>query len=298
MKYTKPPVSFLDQIQKLKNRGLIINNEALAKTYLSNISFYRLRAYTYPFQNNLDPNHPFNVEVSFEQIIELYTFDRKLRLLVLDAIEKIEIAFRTQIIYQWAMTYGSHWQLDQNLYRSRSQYIKHLASLQKEIDRTNETFIKHYKETYTSPSQPPSWMSLEVSSFGLLSLIYKNLKSCPEKKNVAKHFGLRDFNILENWMHNFSNIRNTCAHHGRLWNRRIAIPIKIPRKPIYNFIVNKQIYPNKVYASLCSMVYIISIINPTSTFKQKVLELMNSCPMKQEKEMGFPINWRKENFWQ
>ncbi len=99
MLYSKPAVSIPDQITKLKARGLAFGDEAFAIHCLSNISYYRLRAYTYPFQDNTQPNHPFTVPVSFEQIIELYVFDRKLRSMVFDAMEKIEIAIRTQIIY-------------------------------------------------------------------------------------------------------------------------------------------------------------------------------------------------------
>lgn len=216
MKYNKPPVSVADQIAKLKHRGLHIADDALATRYLYNISYYRLRAYTYPYQDNATANHPFVGNISFPDIIELYTFDRKLRLLIFDAVEKIEVALRTQIIYHWSMAYGSHWHLDQNLYKDHSKFIRHLASLQKEINRSNETFIDHYKNKYTNPSEPPCWMSLEVTSIGLLSLIFQNLKSCPQKKAVTHHFGLLGNNVLENWMHNFCNIRNICAHHGRL----------------------------------------------------------------------------------
>lgn len=107
MKYNKAPISLRDQVLSLKARGLIIKDEKRAESYLSNISYYRLRAYTYPFQDNNDPNHPFTVPVTIEEIIQLYVFDRKLRLLILDALEKIEIALRTQIIYQWAMNHKS-----------------------------------------------------------------------------------------------------------------------------------------------------------------------------------------------
>ena len=117
MHYNKPPISFQNQVTKLKERGLKFDNEANAILCLSNISYYRLRAYTYPFQDNCDPNHPFNIEVTFEEIIALYKFDRKLCQLVFEALEKIEIATRTQIIYQWAMVRGSHWQINPALYR-------------------------------------------------------------------------------------------------------------------------------------------------------------------------------------
>lgn len=297
MKYNKPAVSFIDQITKLKARGLSINDEVSALRYVSNISFYRLRAYTYPFQDNTDSNHPFIKNISFEEIIGLYDFDRRLRLLVMDGIEKIEIALRTQIIYQWSMTKGSHWQLNQTNYRNPSAFVKHLGSLQKEIDRSSETFIEHYKSTYTNPSEPPSWMSLEVSSFGLLSLIFKNLRRGPEKKAVTDYFGFKKDEILENWIHCFSNVRNICAHHGRLWNRRLSNHLEMPRKTNHEFITNKQVLKYKIYAVLCAMQYISNIVNPNNSFKQKVNELMDSCPLSQEKEMGFPKDWRNEKFW-
>ena len=107
MKYTKPPLSITDQIAKLKKRGLNFNDERKAAHYLSNISYYRLRAYTYPFQDNSDPNHQFIKEICFEEIIELYVFDRRLRLLVFNAIEKIEIALRTKIVYEFSMANGT-----------------------------------------------------------------------------------------------------------------------------------------------------------------------------------------------
>lgn len=297
MKYNKPPVPISDQVLKLKKRGLLIENIDLAERYLSNISFYRLRAYTYPYQDNLNPDHPFIGKVSFSDIMELYTFDRKLRLLVFDAVEKIEVALRTQIIYHWSLKNGSHWHLDQSLYKDQTKFTRHLATLQKELNRSNETFISHYKNKYSNPSEPPCWMSLEVTSIGLLSLLFENLKNCPEKKAVIHHFGLLSNDILENWMHNFCNIRNICAHHGRLWNRRISIPITIPNKTKSDFIENKKIYPYKLYASLSAMVYVTNIIAPESVFNKSLLELLKTCPLGQLKEMGFPKNWDKDKFW-
>lgn len=297
MKYNKPALTIPQQITKLKDRGLIIPDDTLAERYLSNISYYRLRAYTYPYQNNREENQPFVENASIDQVMELYTFDRRLRLLLFDAIERIEIALRTQIIYQWALQNGSHWHLQQNLYKDNSKFIKHLASLQKELDRCNETFVEHYYQKYTQPSAPPAWMSLEVTSIGLLSLLFQNLKNCPEKKAVTHHFGLLSTDVLENWVHNFCNVRNICAHHGRLWNRRISIHLNLPRKTKELFITNKNINPYKLYASLSAMLYCMQIINPESSFKAQLLDLLQQYPNKELKEMGFPKNWKQEAFW-
>ncbi len=297
MKYVKLPISINEQIQKLKQRGLIFSDNDKADNYLSNISYYRLRAYTYPFQDNNNPAHPFIKKVSFEEIIKLYVFDRQLRLLIFNAIEKIEISFRTQMIYQYALKYGSHWHTDHTLYNDSDRFAEQINSLQIEIDRSQETFIKHYKEKYAQPKEPPCWMSLEVSSMGLLSKIFYNLKKDSCKDEITKHFGIKDVDVLENWMQCISLIRNICAHHGRVWNRRIK-KIAIAKKPLYPYISNKQILQYKVYAYLCNMQYILNIICPNHDFKTSLIDLMNNCPLAQEKEMGFPSNWKEEKLWQ
>jgi abortive infection bacteriophage resistance protein len=297
VKFNKPPISVSDQVALLKQRGLKITNDSNAISYLSNINYYRLRAYTYPFQNNTDPNHPFNVSITLDEIIKLYVFDRKIRMLVFDVLEKIEIAMRTQIIYKYAINHGCHWQLKAALYRDSAKFASHITSLQNEIDRSTETFITHYQDKYSSPTEPPCWMSLEVSSFGLLSLIFSNLSRSAEKTAIANYFGLPDIKLLENWMHCFSHIRNICAHHGRLWNRRLTAHIKFPLKPRHRFIKDTNVYPYKLYAPLVCMQYILQIISPQSGFKDKLKELMKECPLKQEKEMGFPKGWQDENFW-
>ncbi len=297
MKYTKPTLTINQQIEKLKSRGLKFANEEKALSYLSNISYYRLRAYTYPFQDNNNPDHPFTKEISFEQIIQLYIFDRKLRIIVFDAIEKIEIAMRTQIIYQYALKYGSHWYINPDLYRNPVYFANHIDSLQKEIDRSHETFISHYKHKYTTPAEPPCWMSLEVSSMGLLSKIFQNLKKDQEKITITKYFGLNDVAILENWMLCISTIRNICAHHSRLWNRRFTSLPKLPSNPVYAFINQNNFYSNKLYASLCCMEYILKIISPENGFGKQLKDLMSKCPLAQHKEMGFPDKWQEEKLW-
>ena len=298
MNFSKSPISIKEQIALLKQRGLEFKDEIKAEHYLSNISYYRLRAYTYPFQDNNDPNHPFINPVSFEQIIELYVFDRRLRLLVFDGLEKIEVALRTKIIYSYALAYGSHWHENGGLYKNQYRFIRDINKLYEEIDRSNETFVKHYKSKYTQPPNPTAWMSLEVASMGLLSKLFENLKTSSEKKIVAKEFGLAHPHVLESWMHAFAQLRNICAHHGRLWNRRLTTTPQLPNNPLFQFLKNPALYPNKIYAILSCMTNILHTISPENTFNQRLKELMSSCSLIDEKEMGFINNWEKEPLWQ
>lgn len=300
MKYRKTFISFEEQLERLICRGMRVENKERAIDILKYNSYYRLRAYTYPFQDNTNPQHPFVQKVSIEEIYDLYNFDRKLRKLVFRALEKIEIAFRTQIIYQFAKTYGSHWQLEPRIFKDTARFARHLELLNKEVERSKETFINHYHRKYAEPSHPPCWMSLEISSFGTLSMIYQNLKPGKEKHAVAKNLGLKRIKTLENWIFCFSHLRNICAHHSRLWNKRLTALPFLPYNEKQPFLNKKEIewiYRNKVYAIICCIYYILKTIDPSNSFKEDLIDLMETCPLKQEKEMGFPTNWQEQTIW-
>lgn len=170
--YSKKPLSIKQQVAKLKSRGLIIDDESLAEGYLSNISYYRLRAYTFPFQNNVDKDadHKFiRKSIRFKDIIDLYCFDRRLRCLIFNALEKIEVAIRTKIIQIYSeSTDDSHWYEDEALFNDDICYLRKRneetglietikeykynileEEILREVDRSNEDFIEHYKSTFS-----------------------------------------------------------------------------------------------------------------------------------------------------
>lgn len=305
MIYTKAPLSIDDQIQKLKDRGLIFDNERIASNYLSNISYYRLRAYTYPFQQNEeDEDHCFiRRDIHFGDIIDLYCFDRRLRALIFNAIEKIEIAIRTKIVYQYALsTNNSHWFLDDYLYFKSDDYYKIIKDIEYEISRSNEDFILHYEKKYSHPEIPPAWMTLEVLSFGTLSRLYSFLKiKSIENKSIARSFGLPEVDILINWMHAISVLRNCCAHHSRVWNRRFPIRVKLPyntSNPFMDRETMSTIKTNKLFAVLSSIKYLLDIISPNSDFKENLLSIMgDGGKLLILKDMGFPDNWKFLGVW-
>jgi Abortive infection bacteriophage resistance protein len=221
------------QIEKLKGNGLSFNcSDSEAFHFFLTNNFYRFKGYTSFFQNESD--NLFGA--CFEDVKELYDFDHKLRLLIFDAISQIEISFRAQVIYQYALEYGSHWHLDSKLFKEpklksdTQKYIDYFQDfhevVSKEVSRSRDPFILHYKECYDSPSIPPCWMCFEVLSFGSLSKkMYSNLKdddyngkNC--KRKIADFFGVSPV-ILESWLNHIAVVRNICAHHGRLWNRTL-----------------------------------------------------------------------------
>ena len=298
MLFQKKPLTIDEQIALLANRGLIIDDIEFAKQFLSNVSYYRLRAYTYPFQENQGNDHSFHSNITFERIIELYDFDRKLRLLLLDCIERIEISIRTQIIYHGCLAQGSHWYVNPSNFRSYQTHSTFLNQLRIAIQHSEEAFIKHYREKYTIPMDPPAWMALELTSFGQLSLLYRNLnKNQIDKEMIAKHYGLNDISILENWLHSFSDVRNISAHHSRLWNRKLTTQIKFPKNPSHRYFNYTKTNPSKLYPVLCNMKYILDIISPTHTFVHKLIHIIVEHPNTDLLAMGFPSDWKQDSFW-
>lgn len=299
--YTKKPLTLLEQIERLKQRGLIFDDEKETLAYLFNISYYRLRAYTYPFQEN-DSEHNFiRNDIHFRDIIDLYCFDSRLRSLIFNAIEKIEVAVRTKIIQVYAEYSGdSHWYSNIDLYRFG--YDALLMHIDADVRRSNEDFIKHYYRKYESPHMPPSWMALEVVSFATLSRLFQSLKMDNRKEYVAEKLGLKKVDVLENWLHAISNLRNCCAHHSRVWNRRFMVNVKLPYNTFLPFLNRKavsQIHTNKLFAVLSCIAYLVDIISPGSDFKKNIKELLNSnCLLLNLKDMGFPQEWQSFPVWQ
>jgi abortive infection bacteriophage resistance protein len=182
MNFEKPFLTVEQQIDLLASRGLTIKDRERAKSYLSNISYYRLSAYAKYFQKKESPNHEFHEGVDFDSILNLYLFDRELRILVFDLIEKLEIAFRTQLTYCYSVKHKGWWYEDPKYFINNFYYSKNLNKIDEEIERSSEYFITHYKKKYSSPQRPPAWMTFEVISMGSLSKTYKNLKMCEAKK--------------------------------------------------------------------------------------------------------------------
>lgn len=307
MQYTKKPLTVDEQIDRLEQRGLNFSDRKLAKNYLQNISYYRLRAYTFPFQDNKDPyaDHEFlRDDIDFSDIIDLYVFDRRLRNLVFNELEKIEVAIRTQLSLVYSnKSQDPFWYLDNRWFSRASQddFSYLIEEVTSDVNRSNEDFIKHYKTKYDSPEMPPTWMSLEVVSFGTLSRMYKLLDKSPEKKQIAMAFGIGNDDIFANWLHAFSNLRNCCAHHSRIWNRRFVVHLKLPYNTTHPFLMpgnTGAIKETKLFALLSAIKYVADILSPDNSFKKNLITLLNDQHrLLTYKEMGFPSNWQELPVW-
>jgi len=147
--YTKPFLTIAQQIEQLKSRGMLFADESKATYYLENLNYYRLSAYWLPFEKE-HSSHTFKQGTQFEKVLEFYIFDRELRLLMLDAIERIEVSVRTRFAYEMSQKYGSCPHLDRTLFNPPHKYTQTLSKLQSEINRSKEPFIKHCELSFIS----------------------------------------------------------------------------------------------------------------------------------------------------
>lgn len=290
-KYSSPN----ELVRLLQSRGLVITDKEKAKHYLSHIGYYRLSAYMHPLLSFPKDLHIFKQGSSFSKVIMLYRFDRKLRLLLFNEIEKIEIAIRCAIVsFATDMIGDSFWMTDVSNYANTQKFNRSLHLIEEELNHTKEDFINHFKGTYSN-QYPPAWMLTEILPFGVITNIYSNIKNKKIKKRIAQSFGLQ-VAPFESWLTIIGVTRNSCCHHARIWNRtfsiRATMPIKISRPWI-----SLPTAPLKVYFDMCIIKYFLDFISPNNDMLYKLNNLFTDFPEVDKKAMGFPTGWEQEPLW-
>lgn len=276
--FLKPATTYAEQVAQLQRRGMSIPDPERARFYLQHLNYYRLAAYWLPFE----ADHA------------THTFDRELRLLVLDAIERIEVSVRSQWAYQLAHRHGPHAHLDPALGRRRAFWQSNLRQLQDEIERSDEAFVKHLRAKYAE-ALPPVWASCEVMSLGLLSRWYDNLGPKGTRRAIASVYGL-DEALLASWLLHLTLLRNTCAHHSRLWNREFKIPPAKPRSRPTSLVTEWVAGSHKLYNSLLILLYLLDTLSPAHDWRHRLRALLERPGIALE-AMGFPPGWEERGIW-
>jgi abortive infection bacteriophage resistance protein len=292
--YTKPFLTHRAQISLLKSRGMQFADESKALHLLEQIGYYRFSGYWHPLLADKEL-HVFKSETTFESVYNLYKFDRELRRLILSELEKIEIAVRTKITYSMSMRYGSFWIEDIALFADGNKHQSTLSKIADELSWSDEEFIVSFRSKYANPL-PPSFMTLEITSFGALSRIYDNLKAGSDKREIAAAFSLPS-KIFASWLHSLVYVRNVCAHHARIWNRCLRVPPLFPRNPYAPWITDKTVSNDRIYYVLSMMIYLLNTVNPGHLFGQKIRALFTKYANVDSRALGFPPSWESEPLW-
>ena len=294
--FLKPYTTAHDLVALLQLRGLSIADTVKAESYLDFIGYYRLSAYMYPLLQMPKEQHRYKAGSSFSQVMMLYRFDKKLRLLIFNEIEKIEVAVRSSIVNIGCdMTGNPFWMTDSNNFIDQGKYHHTMDLIDTEMRRSREDFIVHFRQVY-SDAYPPAWILAEVLPFGVITNIFSNIKNARIKKNIAQKFGLQ-VAPFESWLTIVTLTRNSCCHHARVWNKQNTIRPMLPNRMTGNWI--KQPTDSlRIYFNLCIIKYFLNIISPNNDFLAKLRWLFVEFPQIDLYAMGFPLGWENEPLWQ
>jgi abortive infection bacteriophage resistance protein len=311
--YDKPPLSPDELAGRLAERGLEIPDPVRAKRYLRHVGYYRLSPYAIPFQMGR-PGHIFGVGTTFDDLVDLYVFDRALRLLVMDALERVEIAVRAALTDHMSTTYGDpHWYMEASHFRDRGKHAKLLRIIRETSDArlaghpeaedgslVHRSALEHYVTTYGSPELPPSWLMVETLTLGQLDNVIGNLSRRMDKTAVAASTGLTA-PVQESWLRTYVRVRNVCAHHGRLWNVGLGVYPVIPTSPKVSWLVASDALPDRsrkrLYPVLVSLQSVLGTVSPSSNWARRLHQLVSDRPQMNRSGMGIPEDWTDDAFW-
>lgn len=294
--FTKSFANSADLVSLLQSRGLQIDDALSAEQYLDNIGYYRLSAYMYPLLKMPKSAHQYKDGASFRKVMMLYRFDKKLRLLIFNEIEKIEIAVRRAVMQiTTEMTGDDFWLTNPSHFASRDVFNDTIRTIKKEYDHSREEFINHFRTTY-SALFPPAWILGELLTIGNINAVYRNIKQNRIRKRIAKRFGL-PIDVFESWLTIIAVTRNACGHHARIWNRQNAIAPTMLNRPVGPWITLPS-DPLRIYFNLCIIKYFLDVISPGNDMLAKLRWLFVDFPEVDLRAMGFPRDWELEPLWQ
>jgi len=325
--FCKPAIDVPAQLDLLLQRGLTIQDEGKAHCFLEAVSFFRLTPYMRPFQLPDDDEHRFKPGTRLRALTHLYEFDRRLRLLTIDAIERIEVATRAAISNHMGPAHGSHWHLQGALFQHDFRHQHLLETIRgkqtkarqdhdrecQRIERSHatdsrkaqlkklrakESYARHYALSYDTPELMPAWAAMEEITLGDLSHLFKGLAKDTDRKAIARRLGLPG-PLLQSWLHTLTTIRNICAHHARLWNRELGIRPELPRKANFPWPEHLQNpgQHSRVFTVLCILNHLMSRVSPDTCWGIRLQALFSEFPDINLEAMGFPRDWMQDPFW-
>jgi len=285
MEYKKPPIKVEDQIKLLRERGLIVDDEEKLGRYLRNISYYHFSIYFKHFQKD----DVFIKDTNFEDVLNVYVFDQKLRLLLLDVLERIEKSFKCHLVYEMSIkTNDPFWIASHDFFQDGEKYNERIIGMLDGLISSKESCIRHYYNNYHKPKYPPAWMIIEALSFGQAVMIFSQL-TLENQEIVANSYGINKV-FISNWFYALSIVRNVCAHHSRLWNNEFVVRLN-QRHGFYGKLFNNS-NGNRLFNYLIVLHAINCKFNPTSGWVEKLENLIVEHKINIS-HMGFPDDWKE-----
>jgi abortive infection bacteriophage resistance protein len=302
MRYEKRALSIEQQADLLLSRGLSGDRQVIID-HLDHISLSRLASYLYPFRVTQEDGtrlDNFIPGTRFQDVYQRYRFDRRLRILLLDGIERFEVSLRTQIVNVHSLTYGPFGYTKRRTFAagtSKRKFTEVINEHNKRYSDNDEIFVNEYRELYGEDEEYlPLWFFCEIMSFGTVGRLFAMLHA-PMKKHISSSYGVT-VPVLDSWIHAFRIYRNRCAHHSRVWNFQLKWGVSLPpAKDIAAFHSPVPTPRTSLFGVLTIIAYLLSVIAPESKWTDRVESLLEEFPMIPRDDMGIPEDWKNHGIW-
>lgn len=282
-KELQAPLSVDEQIKNLIDLGLIIEDEAYAKAFLNDVSYFRLiKAYSLGLKPK---NGTYHKGITFSQIVQLYKFNCNFRQLLFSLIERIEVNLRCRLANHFSCKYGVLGYEDASNFANADYHADFLDDIKREVDRNSKSpFVRNFRLNYKD-GKIPMYALVELFSFGTLSKFFKNMKN-EDKKAVASLYGV-GYTYFESWIESIAYVRNLCAHYGRLYNAKLS---KTPK--LYKQYSDVGIGNIRIFSVLICLSHLIPHDIHWVQFVDQLDTLIQKYPSVNITTMGFPENWK------
>ena len=292
--YLKPALTIAEQLAHLHARGMVFDDEQQTAHDLTHKNYYRLRAYWMPFEVTDDERgRTFREGTTWSQVMELYELDQELRALLMLAIERLEISLRTCWAHVLSLQYGPHAHEDAGIFKNSGTHDWLWKRLKKDFEESREVFAIHHRTRYSELKTPPIWATCELMTLGQLSHWYSNLKLRKDRQEIARGYGV-DEKILTSFLHHLTVVRNSCAHHGRIWNRNVVVRMTVPSLGVRRTDCFNTMNLDKIYNTLVMLWLLLEIIDPSFKWKEAIKSLLAAYPNANPAAMGFPADWMEK----
>lgn len=300
------PRTIQEQLSRLKEKGMVFNDEQKATSFLARISYFRLKYYWVDLLN-ANTDHFVN-GANFNAVIDRYEFDKKLRNILFGAIEILEVGLRTKFITTLSLATNSGlWYLDNSLFDNQQFHTNLMLDMKCEFNRNSDPFVRKYisdhpnwNKSSLTGDNPDAWIIFETATFGTLSKMYKNLlNQSPLKSRIANEFGLYSVRELSSWLESISVLRNIIAHHSRIWYKIFSKkPTNINRQRDCWMLSDMTEHQRKrAFGVISCLLYLCNAIYPNNNIKHDIKHLFASYPNIPIYMIGFTNRWEENPIW-
>jgi len=285
----KPFKSYDKQIEILRSRGCVVESDEECRQQLARINYYRLSAYFLPYKNH---DESYVRKVSFRRVIDTYEFDRRLQNILMLAIEEAEINLRSKLAYYHANQYGPLGYMDPETHAPGYNHAAFLKLFWGQVSSNDTSLVaKHHMREYGGNF--PIWVAVEFFSFGMLSRFYSDLKPSDRRRLAHDVYICGDPDGIKSWLRCCTDLRNICAHYGRLYYRIFSA---IPRGITVSGREGDKYAQRRLFSSIMAL---RKLYPDPVKWDSEVVEAISALIERYENSIelwhiGFPEDWKSE----